>query len=176
MTFRKATAKERAKYGVVNRITGRRKKPLIGSSPPPAPWSAEAIEAADASALARKLPPMIAMNLHRIDNGGYLLGVFDLYLPALHLTFHGCKWFSNRVNSAWVRLPNRYWIDQNDQKHYEPTVTIDDVYAERFEQSAMTALGELLKRAESEPADERRSASVTPLRIVEGDPGEDVPF
>lgn len=91
---------------------------------------------------------MIALNLRRVDNGSYLLGVFDIYLPHVGFTFHDCLWFSNRVDAAWVKLPTRYWIDQHDQKHYEQTVTVDEVYAERFEQSAFTALVALMERTE----------------------------
>ena len=47
-----------------------------------------------------------------------------------------------------MKLPTRYWIDQHDQKHYEQTVTVDEVYAERFEQSAFTALVALMERTE----------------------------
>ena len=59
------------------------------------------------TALRRELPPMIAQNLRRIDNGGTLIGKFDLYLPYWHATLRGCSWFTNHVDAAWVRVRPR---------------------------------------------------------------------
>ena len=84
MSARRLTDKEQRKYGKRWKI--QRSRPAIRSTPPESPWSAEAVAAHDASELRRKLPPMIALNLRRVDNGSYLLGVFDIYLP--HVGFH----------------------------------------------------------------------------------------
>lgn len=132
----------------------RRSKPVTRSTPPPAPWSLEALVAYDAYAQGRNLPPLIALNLRRFEppdidaRGVFLLGVFDLRICALHATIWGCMWFSNNDDEAWVKLPSRMWIDQHDQKHYERVLSFDDLYTERFEEAAMTALGILL---DSEP-------------------------
>lgn len=132
----------------------RRSKPVTRSTPPPAPWSLEALVAYDAYAQGRNLPPLIALNLRRFEppdidaRGVFLLGVFDLRICALHATIWGCMWFSNNSDQAWVKLPSRMWMDQRDQKHYERTISFDDLYAERFEEAAMAALSVLL---DSEP-------------------------
>ena len=148
------------------------KRPITPSTPPPAPWSIEAVAAADAAALGRKLPPMMAFSLRRIESGG-LRGIFDLYVPHWHLTLRSCRWFANKC-SEWIGLPSRQWTDKHGRTHYDDNVVIDDVHAQRFQDSALEALHRLLARAAqvdttSAADDEEQSAVVTPLSLVRND-------
>src|SRR5262245_1516515 len=118
MTVRRATPKERSKYG--KEWISRRSRPIIPSTPPPAPWSVEAIEAADAIARARRLPPLMAHSLRRIERGA-LRVIFDLYVPHWHVTLRDCLWFV-KPRSEWVELPKRNWTDRSGKTHYEDTI------------------------------------------------------
>jgi hypothetical protein len=149
MTVRRATDKERRKYG--KEWISRRSKPIVRSTPQPAPWSAEAVAAYDRAALARNyLPPMLALNLRRIEKpeNPTLRGAFDLYVPHWHFSLRGCLWHVSS-RSEWVSLPNRCWIDHSGTKHYEPVVIFEDVYESRFTDSALVALHNLLAIGEA---------------------------
>jgi hypothetical protein len=174
MTYRRASRKERARTGKAHIVTGR-------GTPPPAPWSIEAVAAYDKTALRRELPPMIAQNLRRIDNGGPLIGKFDLYLPYWHATLRGCSWFTNHVDAAWVRVPATHYTDRHGKNRYTAAIDFDDIYSQRFEEAAFAALEILLDseppRFAPEPDDQpQQEASVNgPALYVVSDP-EDIPF
>jgi hypothetical protein len=149
MTVRRATDKERRKKGKAWII--RRSKPVTPLTPPDAPWSIEAVEAYDAAAYRRKLPPMLALNFRRIEssNSPKLRGKFDLHLANWYFSIRECLWFVSS-RGEWVQLPTRKWIDQSGREHYEDVLIFSEVHAERFQHCALLALRRHLAALDAE--------------------------
>jgi hypothetical protein len=174
MSARRATDKERRKYGKAWMV--RRSKPIISVTPPAAPWSVEAIMASDAAALARNLPPMMALNFRRVESGA-LHGIFDIRVVHWYLTLRSCRWFV-KGRTEWVGLPSRQWTDKNGRTHYDENVVIDDVHAARFQDSALEALHRLLARAAMNASEDDQTPQqplMNGAAVLAGDAG-DIPF
>ena len=92
-------------------------------------------------------PPIIALNLRRIDKGNTLASVSLLFPQWEGLRIHGVLWGKKREGAEWVLPPSRTWTSPSGTTTRAHLIEWGDQKAgQRIQKAAIDAIHRLVKQ------------------------------
>jgi hypothetical protein len=91
-------------------------------------------------------PPILALDLKRIDKGNTFASVTLLFPRWEGLRIHQCLWGKKRDGTEWVLLPSRSWVENGTTHRAQLIEWADTKAAERFRSCALQAIHRLIEQ------------------------------